>query len=119
MSVPPYSSGTVMPSTPRSPSLRHSAIGNWSLRSIFGLGLVVAIVDGLIGFALGGVPVVGRVITSAIDTAFGAYTIVVLAILYESQRLRVQPPPAVVYPSAPYDPEGPYPPPPPPPPAQG
>lgn len=82
--------------------------------AIFGLGLVVAVVDGLIGFALGGVPVVGRVITSAIDTAFGAYTILVLAILYESQRLRTQPPPAIVYPSAPYDPEGPYLPPPPP-----
>lgn len=84
--------------------------------AIFGLGLVVAVVDVLIGIAFSGAPVIGRVITSAIETAFGAYTIVVLAILYESQRLRVQPPPAIVYPSAPYDPEGPYPPPPPPPP---
>ena len=87
--------------------------------AIFGLGLVVAVVDGLIGFALGGVPVIGRVVTSAIDTAFGAYTILVLAILYESQRLRIQPPPMIAYPSAPYDPEGPYPPPPPPAPPQG
>jgi hypothetical protein len=84
--------------------------------AIFGLGLVVALVDVAIGFALSGAPVIGRVVTSAIDTALGAYTIIVLAILYESQRLRVQPPPAIVYPSAPYDPDGPYPPPPPPPP---
>ncbi len=34
MSAPPYSSLTVMPSTPRSPSLRHRSIGNWSVRSI-------------------------------------------------------------------------------------
>src|SRR5512146_3425998 len=34
MSAPPYSSGTVMPSTPRSPSLRPRSIGNWSVRSI-------------------------------------------------------------------------------------
>ena len=34
MSAPPYSSGTVMPSTPSSPILRHRSIGNWSLRSI-------------------------------------------------------------------------------------
>ena len=34
MLVPPYSSETVMPSTPRSPNLRHRSIGNWSLRSI-------------------------------------------------------------------------------------
>jgi len=81
--------------------------------AIFGLGLIVAVVDGLIGFALGGVPVIGRAVASAIETAFGAYTIIVLAILYESQRLRVQPPSAVVHPAAPYDPDGPYPPPPP------
>src|SRR5690349_4297782 len=34
MLAPPYSSGTVMPSTPTSPILRHRSIGNWSLRSI-------------------------------------------------------------------------------------
>ena len=34
MLAPPYSSGTVMPSTPSSPILRHRSIGNWSLRSI-------------------------------------------------------------------------------------
>src|SRR6185312_3172486 len=34
MLAPPYSSLTVMPSTPRSPILRHRSIGNWSLRSI-------------------------------------------------------------------------------------
>src|SRR2546425_12297170 len=34
MLAPPYSSETVMPSTPSSPILRHRSIGNWSLRSI-------------------------------------------------------------------------------------
>src|SRR3954464_7098619 len=34
MLAPPYSSGTVMPSTPSSPILRHRSIGNWSLRSM-------------------------------------------------------------------------------------
>src|SRR5574343_157096 len=34
MLAPPYSSPTVMPSTPRSPILRHRSMGNWSLRSI-------------------------------------------------------------------------------------
>src|SRR3990167_3640311 len=34
MLAPPYSSDTVMPSTPRSPILRHRSIGNWSLGSI-------------------------------------------------------------------------------------
>src|SRR3990167_2635027 len=34
MLAPPYCSGTVMPSTPNSPILRHRSIGNWSLRSI-------------------------------------------------------------------------------------
>lgn len=85
----------------------------WEL-AVFGIGLVVTAVDVAVGFALAGVPVVGSVITSAIDTALGAFTIIVIAILYESQRLRTQPPPAIAYPSAPYDPEGPYPPPPPP-----
>src|SRR4051794_27566142 len=34
MLAPPYSSDTVMPSTPTSPILRHRSIGNRSLRSI-------------------------------------------------------------------------------------
>src|SRR5574343_403824 len=34
MPAPPYSSPTVMPSTPRSPILRHRSMGNWSLLSI-------------------------------------------------------------------------------------
>src|SRR6059058_1514788 len=34
MLAPPYSSGTVIPSTPISPILRHRSMGNWSLRSI-------------------------------------------------------------------------------------
>src|SRR6476661_6365600 len=34
MLAPPYASGTVMPSTPSSPILRHRSMGNWSLRSM-------------------------------------------------------------------------------------
>src|SRR2546429_326423 len=34
MLAPPYCSDTVMPSTPRSPNLRHRSMGNWSSRSI-------------------------------------------------------------------------------------
>src|SRR4051794_12849393 len=34
MPAPPYSSPTVMPSTPSAPILRHKSIGNWSERSI-------------------------------------------------------------------------------------
>src|SRR5574343_322150 len=34
MAAPPYSSPTVMPSTPRSPILRHRSMGNWSFLSI-------------------------------------------------------------------------------------
>jgi hypothetical protein len=86
----------------------------WAL-ALMGIGLLLAIVDIVVGFALGGAPAVGRVITSAIDTAFGAYSIIVTAILYESQRVRTQPPPALVHPPAAYDPLGPHPPPPPPP----
>jgi hypothetical protein len=85
----------------------------WGL-AIFGLGLGMAAIELALGFLLAGAPVVSRVVTSALETSFGAYTIVVMAVLYESQRLRTQPPQAMVYPSAPYDPQGPYPPPPPP-----
>ncbi len=87
--------------------------------AVFGLGLLLAAVNVAIEFVLAGVPVVGSVVTSAVDTAFQAFTIVVMAVLYESQRQRTQPPPVMAYPSAPYDPEGPYPPPPPPPRPQG
>jgi hypothetical protein len=90
----------------------------WQL-AIFGIGLLLVAVDLAIGFAFAGVPVAGPVIASAVDTSLQAFTLVVMAILYESQRLRAQPPPAMVFPSAPYDPEGPYPPPPPPAPPQG
>jgi hypothetical protein len=87
----------------------------WGL-AIFGLGLALSLVELAIGFASAGVPVIGSVISSVLDTSFQAFTIVVMAVLYESQRLRNQPPSAVVNPPAPYDPEGPYPPPPPSPP---
>jgi hypothetical protein len=88
----------------------------WEL-ALFGIGFLLAITDLVLsfalGFAFGGVQVAGRVIASAAETALQAFTIIVIAILYESQRLRTQPPPAIAYPSEPYDPEGPYPPPPP------
>ena len=83
----------------------------WGL-AVFGIGALLAVVQFGIGFALAGVPAAGEAINSAIDTALQAFTIVVMAILYESQRGRNQPP-AMVYPPAPYDPQGPYPPPPP------
>ncbi len=85
----------------------------WGL-AVVGLSIPLAVVDLSLEFALGGAPAIGRVVTSGIDTAFGAFTIVVMAILYESQRLRTQPPAVMTYPPAPYDPGGPYPPPPPP-----
>lgn len=84
----------------------------WEL-AIVGIGLVLVVVDLGLGFVLAGVPVAGAVIASAAETALQAFSLIVIAILYESQRLRNQPPPAIAYPSAPYDPEGPYPPPPP------
>ncbi len=84
----------------------------WEL-AVVGLGLLVTVVDVLIASALADAPVVASVLASAIDTALQAFTIVVSAILYESQRLRTQPPPVMARPSTPYDPEGPFPPPPP------
>ncbi len=87
------------------------ALGWWL--ALFGIGLLVTAVDVVIRLASAGAPVIGTVITATIDAAFQAFTIAVLAVLYESQRLRNQPP-AMPLPQAPYDPQGPLPPPPPP-----
>ena len=89
----------------------------WGL-AVFGISLLLVVADFLVALLLVAVPVVPGIITAAIDTSFAAFSAIVLAILYESQRLRtlagaVVPPPPVTYPS---DADGPLEPPPPPPP---
>jgi hypothetical protein len=88
----------------------------WGL-AVFGISLLLVAADLLVSLVLVAVPVVPGMITSAIDTSFAAFSAIVLAILYESQRLRtlagaVVPTPPVTYPS---DADGPLDPPPPPP----
>jgi hypothetical protein len=88
----------------------------WGL-AVFGISLLLAAADFVVSLLLLAVPVVPGVITAAIDMSFAAFSAIVLAILYESQRLRmlagsgVTSPP-VAYPS---DADGPLEPPPPPP----
>ena len=88
----------------------------WGL-AVLGISLLLVAADLLVSLVLVAVPVVPGVITSAIDMSFQAFSAIVLAILYESQRLRtlagtVVPSPPVTYPS---DADGPLEPPPPPP----
>lgn len=88
----------------------------WGL-AVLGISLLLVAADLLVSLILVAVPVVPNVITAAIDTSFQAFSVIVLAILYESQRLRtlagaVVPSPPVAYPS---DADGPLEPPPPPP----
>jgi hypothetical protein len=88
----------------------------WGL-AVLGISLLLVAADFLVALLLVAVPVVPGVITSAIDTSFAAFSVIVLAILYESQRLRTLagaavPTPPVTYPS---DADGPLEPPPPPP----
>lgn len=88
----------------------------WGL-AVFGISLLLAALDLLVSLLLVAVPVVPEVLTAAVYTSFLAFSTIVLAILYESQRLRalagaVVPPPQVSYPS---DADGPLEPPPPPP----
>jgi hypothetical protein len=88
----------------------------WGL-AVFGISLLLVAAGLLVSLLLLAVPVVPGVITSAIDTSFAAFSAIVLAILYESQRLRTLavsgvPSPPVAYPS---DADGPLEPPPPPP----
>ena len=88
----------------------------WGL-AVFGISLLLVVLDFLLSLLLVAVPVVPEVITAAVDTSFLAFSTIVLAILYESQRLRtlagaVVPSPPVTYPR---DADGPLEPPPPPP----
>lgn len=88
----------------------------WGL-AVLGISLLLAVADFLVSLVLLAVPIVPNVITAAIDTSFAAFSAIVLAILYESQRLRmiagtVVPSLPVTYPS---DADGPLEPPPPPP----
>ena len=88
----------------------------WGL-AVLGISLLLVATDFLVSLVLVAVPVVPGVITSAIDTSFAAFSAIVLAILYESQRWRtlagaVVPAPPLTYPS---DADGPLEPPPPPP----
>lgn len=87
----------------------------WGL-ALFGLGAMVGIVDLAVGLVLAGAPLVANVTSAVMNTTLGAFSIVMMAILYESQRLRNQPPQRLVPPPV-YDPEGKCPPPPPTPPA--
>ena len=88
----------------------------WGL-AVFGISLLLVAAGLLVSLLLLAVPVVPGVITSAIDTSFAAFSAIVLAILYESQRLRtlagaMVPSAPVTYPG---DADGPLEPPPPPP----
>lgn len=88
----------------------------WGL-AVLGISLLLVAVDLLVSLVLVAVPVVPGVITSAIDTSFAAFSAIVLAILYESQRLRTLAGAAVATPPVTYpsDADGPLEPPPPPP----
>lgn len=84
--------------------------------AVFGLSLLLVVADFLVALLLLAVPVLPGMLTAAIDTSFAAFSAIVLAILYESQRLRalagaIVPPPPATYPS---DADGPLEPPPPP-----
>jgi len=101
----------------------------WGL-VVFLVGLVPALFVLALDLLLPGAPLVTLVIASLIDTVLLAYTTIVLAVLYESQRLRQEPAPAAGYanwpgtpgwpgdlpvpPVPPAEPRGPYDPPPPP-----
>ena len=91
--------------------------------ALFGLSLGLSVIDAVAGAVLGSVPAVPAAVSAGLSTAFQAFTTIVLAILYESQRQRQAGVPQVASPAAgeapydAYDPSGPEPPPPPPPPA--
>ncbi len=96
-------------------------VAGWAL-AILGLGILVAIPLTIVDLVAGSVPVVGAVIGGTAEMALSAFTVVVMAILYESQRLRTDPAayqaslaqhPAALAPEIP-EPSSPYDPPPPP-----
>jgi hypothetical protein len=92
----------------------------WGLL-VAGLGLVISIGTSMVtsAFNLMGLPAIGGAISAGFTTAYSVFSLTALAILYESQRWRMMPPPmpgpaaaAPVGPSAPTDHYGPPPPPP-------
>jgi hypothetical protein len=96
-------------------------IGWWA--ALLGLSLLLSIVDGALAVILGSLPAAAAATGAVLSTSFQAFSTVVIAILYESQRQRrraapvASPPGAGPYdPPAPYDPSGREPPPPPAPP---
>lgn len=83
--------------------------------ALLGIALTLGTVPFTILFAVAGVPVVGTTLAAAVSAPFRAYTMIALAVLYESQRWRYAPPVVPAAPAAPVSPLGPPPPPPPPP----
>jgi hypothetical protein len=103
-----------------------------AVRRLFGWGLLVALlglglslITDVVTLASAGVPAIGTAIAAGEAMAFSMFSTIMMAVLYESQRWRSGPPPALdrpVTPAAPIDPYAPPPPPvgpyaPPPPPA--
>ncbi len=82
----------------------------WGL-AMAGIGLIVSAFTWVLDALLAGVPVAANVLGAAAGSTLQAYTAIVLAVLYESQRLRSLPRVEVATP--PYDPSGSEPPPPP------
>ncbi len=82
----------------------------WGL-AMAGLGLFVSTFTWVVDFLLAGAPAAAGVLGAAAGFTLQAFTAIVLAVLYESQRLRHVPRFAEAV--APYDPSGPEPPPPP------
>lgn len=94
-------------------------VGWWLALFVLSLGL--SVIDAVVGAVLGTVAAVPAAVSAGLTTTFQAFTTIVFAILYESQRQRQAGVPAAAYPSASlgqapddtYDPSGPEPPPPP------
>jgi hypothetical protein len=63
-------------------------IFGWQL-ALVGLSLITSIATFVAFAALGSLPAIPAAISSAVATAFSAWSLIVIAILYESQRLRL------------------------------
>ena len=85
--------------------------------AMFGLsmivGIAVGIVTGVLAVMPGPMAGIAAAIGSLVQTAFQAFAVIMIAILYESQRQRRSAQPVIPTPQASYDPNGPEPPPPP------
>jgi hypothetical protein len=81
---------------------------------MFGLSLLVLVANVTITALVPGLPAIPAAIGSGLGTAFAAFSVIVTAILYESQRLRMPgaAPSPDQFPSRPVDPNAPPPPPP-------